>query len=120
MSATQRKLRTLVIFMGFLIIVGSVVLVVGLVNQIGGAGGDAKLTKTDFAKAPVMKLGLPKSTLVRRMIASGERLFVHVSVPGEGDWIYVVPLAGGPPLKISLSGLSAARPGKTSIKSGAK
>lgn len=100
--------------MGVLIIVGSVVLVVGLVNQVGGAGGDAKPVKADFANAPVMKLGLPKSTLVRRMVASGDRLFVHVSVPGEGDWIYVVPLAGGPPLKISVSGSSPAKPEKTS------
>lgn len=108
----RRTLITLVITMGVLIIVGSVVLVVGLVNQLGSAGGAAQALKVDIAAAPVLHLGLPKETIVRRMLAAGDRLILHVTIPGSGpgtgDWIYVVPLIGGTPLKISLSSKAGA------------
>ena len=104
----RRTLITLVITMGVLIIVGSVVLVVGLVNQVGDAEKSNKAAKPKVAGAAVLHLGLPKDTIVRRMLASGDRIILHISIPGSGkgagDWIYVVPLAGGTPLKISLSG----------------
>ena len=108
----RRTLITLVITMGVLIIVGSVVLVVGIVNQVGGAGGAAQAVKVDIAAAPVLHLGLPKETVVRRILAAGDRLILHISIPGSGrsagDWIYVVPLAGDTPLRISLSGKAGA------------
>jgi hypothetical protein len=101
-----------VITMGVLIIVGSVVLVVGLVNQLGDAENKGRPAPVDIARARVMHLGLPKEAIVRRMVAEGDRLILHISIPGSGnpagDWIYVVPLGGGQLLKISLTGKAGA------------
>jgi hypothetical protein len=109
----RRTLITLVIVMGVLIIVGSVVLVVGLVNQLGTAGDAARAARVEVAKAPVLRLGLPKGTQVRRMVAAGDRLMVHVTLPDGGDWIYVVPLSGGRALRIAVTGGAPATTGKS-------
>lgn len=108
----RRTLITLVIVMGVMIIVGSVVLVVGLVNQLGTAADAERAARVEIAKAPVVRLGLPKGTQVRRLHAAGDRLVLHVTLPDGGDWIYVVPLAGGSALKVAVTGGAPSTTGK--------
>lgn len=107
----RRTLIILVVVMGVMIIAGSVVLVVGLVNQLGTAADAERAAKVEIVRAPVVRLGLPKGTQVRRMASAGDKLIVHVTLPDGGDWIYVVPLSGGSALKIAITGGTASTTG---------
>ena len=108
----RRTLITLVVVMGVMIIVGSVVLVVGLVNQLGTAADAARAAQVEIAKAPVLRLGLPKGTQIRRLATAGDKLVLHVTLPDAADWIYVVPLSGGSAVKIAVTGGAASTTGK--------
>jgi hypothetical protein len=103
-------LKTGVIVMGILIILGLGAVVYGVVNKAGNAfkGGEG----LDLAKSATMTLGLPAATQVKAMTASDKALALHLSIPGQGEWIYVIPLSGsGHVLKIAVG--SGAGPGAT-------
>jgi hypothetical protein len=93
-------LKTGVIVMGILILLGLGAVVYGVVSKTQQAfkGGEAP----DPAKAAIVKLGLP-SAQVKAMTVSDRTLAIHLAIPGEGEWIYVVPLSGeGRILKIAI------------------
>lgn len=93
--------KTAVIAMGVLIFVGVVVLVYGLVTR--GATTLSTTAPADPAKAAIMRLGLPAETQVKSMAVSDRTLSLHLAIPGQGEWIYVVPLSGeGRFLKIAI------------------
>ena len=94
-------IKTSVIAMGVLIFVGVVVLVYGLVSR--GATTLSTTAPADPAKAAIMRLGLPPETQVKSMAVSDRTLSLYLVIPGQGEWIYVVPLAGeGRLLKIAI------------------
>jgi len=93
--------KTAVIAMGVLIFVGVVVLVYGLVSR--GATTLSTTAPADPAKAAIMRLGLPAETQVKSMAVSDRTLSLHLAIPGQGEWIYIVPLSGeGRLLKIAI------------------
>lgn len=94
-------IKTSVIAMGVLIFVGVVVLVYGLVSR--GATTLSTTAPADPAKAAIMRLGLPADTQLKSMAVSDRTLSLHLVIPGQGEWIYVVPIAGdGRLLKIAI------------------
>lgn len=94
-------IKTSVIAMGVLLFVGVVVLVYGLATR--GAATLGTAAPLDTAKAAILRLGLPSETQVRSMAVSDRTLSLHLAIPGQGEWIYVVPLAGeGRLLKIAI------------------
>ena len=93
-------LKTGVIAMGILILVGLGAVVYGVFSKTQQAmkGGEPP----DLAKAATLKLGLPQAQ-VKSMTVSDRTLALHLSIPGQGEWIYVVPLSGeGRILKIAI------------------
>lgn len=94
-------LKFVVIGMALLIVVGVAALGYGLATR----GGSIARAPADPQRALSVPLGLPAGTEVRQ-VAIGERgVAIHVAVPGQGPWIYVVPLSGdGPILRIAVTG----------------
>jgi hypothetical protein len=93
-------LKTGVIVMGILILLGLGAVVYGVVSKTQQAmkGGEMP----DLAKAAVIKLGVPNAQ-VKSMSVSDRTLALHLSIPGQGEWVYVVPLSGeGRILKIAI------------------
>ena len=93
-------LKTGVIVMGILILLGLGAVVYGVVSKTQQAmkGGEMP----DLAKAATMALGVPDAQ-VKSMSVSDRTLALHLSIPGRGEWIYVVPLSGeGRILKIAI------------------
>jgi len=84
-------LKTGVIVMGILILLGLGAVVYGVLSKTQQAlrGGEAP----DLAKAAIVKLGLPGAQ-VKAMTVSDRTLALHLSIPGQGEWVYVVPLSG--------------------------
>lgn len=82
----MRALKALVIGMGVLIVAGLIVVVVTIANR----GGVARPTGFDTAG-----LGLPAGSEIAAIEAVGDRLAVHVRIPGEGDRILIVDPADG-------------------------
>ncbi len=94
-------IKTSVIAMGVLLFVGVAVLVYGLVTR--AACTASATAPIDTAKAAIVRLGLPPETQVRAMAVSDRTLSLHLAIPGQGEWIYVVPLTGeGRLLKIAI------------------
>lgn len=91
----RRTLLILNIFMGVLILVGSVALVVGLVNKAGDVAPSVDLTRTIR-----VGLGLPKGATVESVTTTRERIVLLVKLPDGGQVVWVVPAAGGAPLRI--------------------
>lgn len=93
-------LKTGVIVMGILILLGLGAVVYGVFSKSQQAMKGAELP--DLAKAAVIKLGLPDAQ-VKAMTVSDRTLALHLSIPGQGEWVYVVPLSGeGRILKIAI------------------
>lgn len=93
-------LKTSVIVMGVLILLGLGAVVYGVVTKTQSAftGGEAP----DLAKAAIVKLGVPAAQ-VKAMAVSDRTLAVHLAIPGQGEWVYVIPLSGeGRILKIAI------------------
>ncbi|MFO0987647.1 MAG: hypothetical protein U1F37_09790 [Alphaproteobacteria bacterium] len=93
-------LKTGVIVMGLLILLGLGAVVYGVFSKTQQAlkGGETP----DLAKAAVIKLGVPNAQ-VKSMSVSDRTLALHLAVPGQGEWVYVVPLSGdGRILKIAI------------------
>jgi len=93
-------LKTGVIVMGILILLGLGAVVYGVFSKTQQAfkGGEMP----DLAKAAVIKLGVPAAQ-VKSMSVSDRTLALHLSIPGQGEWVYVVPLSGeGRILKIAI------------------
>ncbi len=93
-------LKTGVIVMGILILLGLGAVVYGVVSKTQQAMKGAEAP--DFARAAEIRLGLPQAQ-VKAMTVSDRTLALHLSIPGQGEWIYVVPLSGeGRILKIAI------------------
>ena len=94
-------LKFVVIGMAVLIVVGVAALGYGLATR----GGSIARAPADPQQALAVPLGLPAGTEVKQ-IAMGERgVAIHVTIPGQGPWVYVVPLTGsGPILRIAVTG----------------
>jgi hypothetical protein len=93
-------LKTGVIVMGILILLGLGAVVYGVFSKTQQAfkGGEMP----DLAKAAVIRLGVPAAQ-VKSMSVSDRTLALHLSSPGQGEWVYVVPLSGeGRILKIAI------------------
>jgi len=92
-------IKTSVIAMGVLILLGVGVLVYNFIAK----SSPARSPSLDAANAAMLRLGLPAETQVKAMTLSDRALAVHLAIPGQGEWIYVVPLAGeGRLLKIAI------------------
>ncbi len=96
-------LRATVIGMAVLIVAAIAILVYGLVTRSGSVlVGPASLEPD---RALVLRLGLPRETQIRSLAAGERTLAVHFDIPGQGQWIYVIPLTGdGRMLRIAVSG----------------
>ena len=93
-------LKTGVIVMGILILLGLGAVVYGVMSKTQQAFKGAEAP--DLAKAAIVKLGLPSAQL-KGMTVSDRTLALHLSIPGQGEWVYVIPLAGeGRILKIAI------------------
>lgn len=93
-------LKTSVIVMGVLILLGLGAVVYGVVTRTQSAFKGEELP--DLAKAAVVKLGLPGAQ-VKAVTVSDRTLALHLAVPGQGEWVYVIPLTGeGRVLKIAI------------------
>jgi hypothetical protein len=94
-------LKTSVIVMGVLIVLGLGAVVYGVISKTQSA---FKLAEPlDAAKAAVVQLGLPAQTQLRSMAVSERTLVLHLAIPNQGEWIYLVPLsAEGRLLKIPI------------------
>lgn len=102
-SPALALLKVSVIVMGLLILLGLGAVVYGVISKSGNALKGAE--GIDLAKAATLKLGLPAATQVKAMTASDKTLALHLAIPGQGEWIYVVPLAGeARVLKIAIAG----------------
>jgi hypothetical protein len=93
-------LKTGVIVMGILILLGLGAVVYGVISKTQQAfrGGEAP----DLARAATITLGVPQAQ-VKSMSVSDRTLALHLSIPGQGEWVYVIPLSGeGRILKIAI------------------
>lgn len=91
----MRLLKASVIVMGVLIVIGTVVLVIGIINQSGRSGRtDAQAPVADIAKALRLPLGLPAGTTLDQVTPGARGVVLRVTVPGEGPVVYVVPWGG--------------------------
>lgn len=102
----MRILKASVIIMGVLIVLGVIGLVYVVVNRAAGPGdtGPAANGLPDPDQAALVRLGMPAGTTVRQTQAAPGRVILHLSVPGQGDWIYVIPTDGdGRILKIAVT-----------------
>lgn len=101
----MRALKASVIIMGVLIVLGVIVLVFALVSRIGEEAADTETAGLP-SQSPVdlVALGLPEGTAVRRVVPNGATVILHLAVPGQGEWIYIVPAQGaGTIVKIAVS-----------------
>jgi hypothetical protein len=93
-------LKTGVIVMGILILLGLGAVVYGVMSRTQQAFKGAEAP--DLAKAAIVKLGLAEAQ-VKSMSVSDRALALHLSIPQQGEWIYVIPLSGdGRILKIAI------------------
>ncbi len=95
--------------MAVLIFAGVAALAIGLMLKPGKSDGPAAIAMN---KARLLRLGLPEGTSVKTAKVESGRLILHVGIPGKGPWIYVIPLDGGAPLKIAVTGSRKATPSK--------
>jgi hypothetical protein len=93
-------LKTGVIVMGILILLGLGAVVYGVMSRTQQAFKGAEAP--DLAKAAIVKLGIPQAQ-VKAITLSDRALALHLSIPQQGEWIYVIPLSGeGRILKIAI------------------
>ncbi len=86
----MRGLKALVIGMGVLIAAGLVVVVVTLANRAGQLG--ETVGQAGFG---TVGLGLPAGSEIVAIAPAGDRLAIHVRVPGEGDRVLFIDPASG-------------------------
>ncbi|MCW5773175.1 MAG: hypothetical protein KIT16_16150 [Rhodospirillaceae bacterium] len=102
-SPALALLKVSVVIMGLLILLGLGAVVYGVINKTNTAFKGAE--GIDLAKAATLKLDLPAATQVKAMTASEKTVALHLSIPGQGEWVYVIPLsADGRVLKIAIGG----------------
>ena len=93
-------LKTGVIVMGILILLGLGAVVYGVISRTQQAFKGAEAP--DLAKSAIVKLGVPEAQ-VKSMSVSDRTLALHLSIPRQGEWVYVIPLSGeGRILKIAI------------------
>jgi hypothetical protein len=91
----MRFLKASVIVMGVLIVIGTVVLVVGIVNQSGRIGGvDPERRTSDIGNLLDLPLGLPAGATLEQATPGARGVVLRVNVPGEGTVVYLVPWDG--------------------------
>lgn len=90
----MRLLKASVIVMGILIIVGTVVLVVGLINRSGNLTGGGTQPVVDAGKALPLPLGLPQGATLDQVSPGEGGVVLRLTVPGEGPVVYIVPWSG--------------------------
>jgi hypothetical protein len=94
-------IKASVIVMGVVIVLGVGYLAFSLAGRSSAPA--LRAPPIDAARAAIVNLGLPAETKVRTMTLSDRTLALHLAVPGQGEWIYVVPLTGeGRILKIAI------------------
>lgn len=99
----KKLLTASVIIMGVLILAGTVALVIGVLRRAETTGAADRFA-ADPAKGVIVRLKLPEETKVRSMTRTDKGLAILLTIPGRGDWIYVVPTEGGGPIvKIAVS-----------------
>jgi len=101
----MKKLLTIsVIVMGVLILAGTIALVIGIMKRADSSGITTRGPALDPAKGVLLRLKLPQETKVRSMTRTDKGLAILLAIPGQGDWIYLVPTSGdGPIVKIAVS-----------------
>ena len=92
----MKPLKTIVILMGVMILALFIVIAVTVYNRMSGP---AKPTGPVAAKPAVpgalpepSQLGLPPGSDIKNMTLSGQTLILHVSVPEQGQKLYVIQL----------------------------
>ncbi len=99
--------KTSVIVMGILLVLGLAFLGYRVSNQPGALVAAA----LNPDKALLVRLGLPADSKILSVATSDKTLTLHLAIPGQGQWIYVIPLAGdGRMLKIAVSDTGGTRP----------
>ncbi len=100
----KKMLTASVIIMGVLILAGTVALVIGIMRRVNSTSGAPRTAARDPAKGVLVRLKLPGETKVRSLTRTDKGLAILLTIPGRGDWIYVVPTDGdGPIVRIAVS-----------------
>jgi uncharacterized membrane protein len=100
----KKLLTASVIIMGVLILAGTAALVIGVMRRANSPGTAARTAAIDPAKGVLVRLRLPEATKVRSVTRTDKGVAILLSIPGRGDWIYVVPTgADGPIVRIAVS-----------------
>ncbi len=96
-------LKASVIGMAVLIVIGVGALVYGLATRTSSMFGGTTALQPD--KSLVLRLGLPRETQIRSIAAADKTLAVHLDIPGQGQWIYIISLTGdGRMVRVAVSG----------------
>lgn len=107
----MRFLKASVIIMGVLIVIGTVVLVVGIINRSNrSTGDDSSVSVTRAGKTIHMPLGLPAGSTLDQVSPGARGVVLRVTVPGEGPVVYIVPWGGGQAVRITLGAGPATPP----------
>lgn len=96
----MKALKTLVVAMGILILAGIAVVGVTLYNRAarpGGLAGDRAAAQTTRpAEHPTAaSLGLPAGSRIRGLAGAGNRVVVHVELPGGEEQLLLLDPATG-------------------------
>lgn len=107
----MRFLKASVIIMGVLIVIGTVVLVVGIINRSNrGTGDTAPAPVAQAGKTVHLPLGLPAGSTLDQVSPGARGVVLRVTVPGEGAVVYLVPWNGGRAVRITLGAGPATPP----------
>jgi len=89
----MRSLKLLVIVLGILIIAAVATIMVTLVNRSSGGAGEGAGEKP-WARV----LQVPAGASIRGFRLDGDRLVIHLAVPGKPDELRILDLARGRPI----------------------
>jgi len=74
----MNALKAIVVIMGVLILIGSTVVVITIVNRLSGDGVDEDTAPPPAAAFGVQRLPVPAGARLQSMIAEDDRLYLHV------------------------------------------
>jgi hypothetical protein len=101
-TGTMNALKAVVIFMGVLILIGSTVVVITIINRLGTPAEEtapAAAPAAGSASAPKAfgnrVLDLPTGTQIVSTTAEDGRLFLHVRLVGGGERVLVIDTGTG-------------------------
>jgi hypothetical protein len=102
-------IKASVVAMGIAIVLGVAYLAFRLTSQPAGLSVPSSAFDPD--KALLVRLGLPAETQIRSLSVADRTVALQLAIPGQGDWIYVIPLTGeGRMLKIAISSPGGSKP----------